>query len=196
VGTEGRGVEADAGSVSLDEVADRLGAEALVADLAAFPDRTENRPLGDPGCVQPCPQRFDRTAGAAPNDRDRDALSFLVRFAPADRDPEAVLGFLKVGDVKRDEGGAVPPLLHSRLVRRTHRIEHTAPAHKRKNGARFLTSFKCTPSALLWIATTIQPASIVDGAPGRTKFFERRFASQRWSFLYRLGSTIRASWRG
>jgi hypothetical protein len=33
-----------------------------------------------------------------------------------------------------------------------------------ENGARFLTSFKRTPSALRWIATTIQPALIADDA--------------------------------
>src|SRR5258708_25132488 len=78
----------------------------MIADLAALTDRAENRPLGYPSRVKPRPERLHRTTRAAADDGDGDALPLLIGLAPANRHPQAILGFLKVSNIERDQFGA------------------------------------------------------------------------------------------
>src|SRR5258708_16559715 len=92
--------------ISLDQVADRLGGQAPVEDLAAVADRAKQRRLSDPDSIEPRPERLDRAARSTTDDGNRRADALLIGLAAADHDPQSVLGFLKVGDIKRYEFGA------------------------------------------------------------------------------------------
>ena len=71
----------------------------MIEDFAALADRAKYRPLGDPGSIEPRPERSDRAAPATADNGNGRADSLLIGLATADRDPQSILGFLKVGDI-------------------------------------------------------------------------------------------------
>src|SRR5215471_16394169 len=85
-------VEPELAGIVFGEVAYALRREPRFAHLAALANRAEDRPLKDPGGIEPRLDGLRRAARAAADDGDRRAVALLVGFGAPDRHPQAVVG--------------------------------------------------------------------------------------------------------
>jgi hypothetical protein len=102
--SEQDGIEAHALGVRLDDIGHGLIGQPL-GNLAALPDRTEQRSGKDCRCLAPLPQGGDGTGHRAAHNCDGGTSTYLVRLALPDGDLEIGYALLVVLAIKRDQLG-------------------------------------------------------------------------------------------
>src|SRR5215468_8282931 len=98
-------VEPELAGIAFGEVAYALSREPRFAHLAALASWTEDRPLTDPGGIEPRLDGLHRAGCAAADDGNRRALALLVGFRAPDRHPQAVVGELSIIGTDRSDNG-------------------------------------------------------------------------------------------
>src|SRR5262249_41621722 len=102
---EGGRVEAETGGTFLHDHRDIARRQAPVRDAlgALVEDPAEERPLRDPGRLEPRSQGYHGARYLASGDRNPPTESFLVCLGAAERDQHARRSLLEVVDVERHE---------------------------------------------------------------------------------------------